>query len=61
MSYQGHKFYSDVWVDLNITVPAVGYTGGYWKLQYVLAGNTLPADRLTITLTAKGAPVTLKQ
>jgi len=32
---------------------------GYWKLQYVLEGNTLPADRLTITLTAKDAPVSL--
>jgi len=65
VAYQGHKYYSNDWVDISFVVPSQyasrqAYLGGYWKLQYVLQGNTLPADRLTITLAARGAPVTLQ-
>ena len=52
------KLYSNSWVYITFQVPS-SYVEGYWKLQYVLEGNTLPADRLTITLTAKDAPVSL--
>lgn len=61
--FDGSWLYIDVQVPT--TVDGAAYGGGYWKLQYVpvprpiLDGGVLAADRLTITLAVKGAPVYL--
>ena len=63
----GHYLFDGSWLYIDVQIPATGYTGGYWKLEYVpvprpvLNGGVYSADRLTMTLAVKGSPVHLVQ
>jgi len=61
----GQYFFDGSWLYIDVQIPASGYAGGYWKIEYVPVvrnvpnGGILSSDRVTMTLGIKGSPVHL--